>query len=255
MIMKEGLAAIVTGAGRGIGRAAALRLAREMPVVLVGLTQAHLAAVAEEIRAAGGRALCIAGDVADAKTAERAMTAAHAQGWKIGTLVSNAGVGKGGATHDFPLEAWKRLFDVNVHGAFSFVRAALPDMLEAGAGTICLISSTAGVKGYAYSAAYAASKHALVGLARSLAKEYGKRGIVAVPICPGFVDTDMAARTIRGLMTHRGLSEAEARAKIERVNPQRRLIPPEEVAEAIAFVCSGKVPSLSGEPMILGGGE
>lgn len=253
--MEDIRAAIVTGAGRGIGKAAALRLAREMPVALVGLTEAHLADVAGAIRSAGGRAVIVAGDVSDPRTAARAVEAVRTEGWKIGALVAGAGIGKGGPTHEFSFEDWKRVFDVNVHGAFSFVRAVLPDMIEAGAGTICLISSTAGVKGFAYSAAYSASKHALVGLARSLAKEYGKRGIVTVPICPGFVDTDMTARTIQGLMTHRGMSEAEAREKIERVNPQRRLIPPEEVAEAIAFACSGKVPSLSGEPMVLGGGE
>lgn len=248
-------AAIITGAGRGIGRAAALRLAREMPVVLVGLTEAHLSDVAEAVRAAGGRAIFVAGDVAEPGTAAKAVEAARAESWKIGALVSSAGIGKGGPTQEFSFEDWKRVFDVNVHGAFSFVRAVLPDMLEAGQGTICLVSSTAGVKGYAYSAAYSASKHALVGLARSLAKEHGKRGIVTVPICPGFVDTDMTSRTIEGLMKHRGMNEAAAREKVANVNPQRRLIPPEEVAEAIAFVCSGKVPSLSGEPMVLGGGE
>jgi len=248
-------AIVITGAGRGIGRAVALRLAQEMPLVLVGLTSAHLEAVANDVMARDGRAVVVSGDVADPATAARAVEAAHAQGWTVGGLVASAGIGKGGATHEFLAEDWKRLFDVNVHGAFHFVRAVLPDMLAAGSGTICLVASTAGVKGYAYAAGYSASKHALVGLARSMAKEYGKRGIVTVPVCPGFVDTDMARHTIEGLMKHRGISEAEARAKIERVNPQRRIIPAEEVAEAVAFVLSGKVPALSGEPMILGGGE
>jgi len=248
-------AIIITGAGRGIGRAAALRLASEGPLVLVGLSRAHLDAVANDILARDGRAVIVDGDVADPSTAERAVAAAHAEGWTVGALVASAGIGKGGPTHEFSTEDWRRLFDVNVHGAFHFVRAVLPDMLAAGQGAICLVSSTAGVKGYAYSAGYSATKHALVGLARAMAKEYGKRGIATVPVCPGFVDTDMAKKTIEGLMKHRGFGEAEAREKVERVNPQHRLIPPEEVAEAIAFVVSGKVPALSGEPMILGGGE
>jgi len=248
-------ATIVTGAGRGIGRAAALRLTAEGPLVLVGRTKAHLDAVANDVLARDGRAVVVEGDVADPGTAERAVAAARAEGWTVGALVASAGVGKGGPLHEFPAEDWKRLFDVNVHGAFHFVRACLPDMLAAGTGAICLVASTAGVKGYAYSAGYAATKHALVGMARSMAKEYGKKGIVTVPICPGFVDTDMTRRTIEGLVKHRGLTEAEAREKIARVNPQRRVIPPEEVAEAIAFVLSGKVPALSGEPMIIGGGE
>lgn len=248
-------AIIVTGAGRGIGRAAALRLASEAPLVLVGRTRAHLDATSNDILARDGRAVVVEGDVADPATAERAVASARAEGWTIGGLVASAGIGKGGPTHEFPAEDWKRLFDVNVHGAFHFVRAVLPDMLAAGSGAICLVSSTAGVKGYAYSAGYSATKHALVGLARALAKEYGKKGIAIVPVCPGFVDTDMARQTIEGLMRHRGLSEEVAREKVARVNPQRRLLPPEEVAEAIAFVMCGKVPALSGEPMILGGGE
>ncbi|HTK59984.1 MAG TPA: SDR family oxidoreductase [Candidatus Baltobacteraceae bacterium] len=248
-------ATVITGAGRGIGRAAALRLAGGGPLVLVGLTQAHLDAVANDILARDGKAIAVSGDVADPATSARAVEAAHAEGWTVGALVASAGIGKGGPTHEILEEDWKRLFDVNVHGAFHFVRAVLPDMLAAGQGAICLVSSTAGVKGYAYAAGYSATKHALVGLARSMAKEYGKRGIVTVPICPGFVDTDMARHTIEGLMKHRGIGEAEAREKIARVNPQRRILPPEEVAEAIAFVLSGNVPALSGEPMILGGGE
>src|SRR5688572_4704548 len=248
-------AIIVTGAGRGIGRAAALRLASEGPLVLVGLRKAHLEAVANDVLARDGRAIVVDGDVADPATAERAVAAARGEGWTIGALVASAGIGKGGPLHEVSAEDWKRLFDVNVHGAFHFVRACLPEMLAAGSGAICLVASIAGVKGYAYSAGYSATKHALVGLARSMAKEYGKKGIVTVPICPGFVDTDMARKTIEGLMKHRGIDEAEARARVERVNPQRRIIPPEEVAEAIAFVLSGKVPALSGEPMILGGGE
>jgi NAD(P)-dependent dehydrogenase (short-subunit alcohol dehydrogenase family) len=207
------------------------------------------------VLARDGRAVVVDGDVADPATAARAVETAHAEGWTIGALVASAGIGKGGPTHEVTAEDWKRLFDVNVHGAFHFVRAALPDMLAAASGAICLVASTAGVKGYAYSAGYSASKHALVGLARSMAKEYGKRGIVTVPICPGFVDTDMARHTIEGLMKHRGIGEEEAREKIARVNPQHRILPPEEVAEAIAFVLSGKVPALSGEPMVLGGGE
>lgn len=248
-------AIIITGAGRGIGKAAALRLAGEGPLVLVGLAQAHLDAVAAEVVSRGGKARVVSGDVAEPATAARAIETAHAEGWTVGALVASAGIGKGGPTHEFSAEDWKRLFDVNVHGAFHFVRAALPDMLAAGSGAICLIASTAGVKGYARTAGYSATKHALVGLARSLAKEYGKKGIVTVPICPGFVDTDMAKKTIESLMRHRGLDEAAARERIARVNPQHRIIPPEEVAEAIAFVLSGKVPALSGEPMVLGGGE
>src|SRR5690349_15122159 len=105
-------AIIITGAGRGIGRAAALRLATEHPLVLVGLTPSHLDAVASEVGARGGNAIAVAGDVVDPATAKLAVEAAHAQGRKISGLVASAGIGKGGPTHAFAAEDWKRLFDV-----------------------------------------------------------------------------------------------------------------------------------------------
>ena len=128
-------------------------------------------------------------------------------------------------------------------------------MLEQQHGAICLMSSLAGVKGVAYDAAYTSAKHALVGLAKSLALEYGKKGIVAVPICPGFVAGEMTDRTIRGIMRRQGVSEVEATKKVADASPQKRIMPAEEVAEAVALVCSGTIPALSGQPMILGGGR
>ena len=128
-------------------------------------------------------------------------------------------------------------------------------MVKQKSGAICIMSSIAGLKGIKYSAAYSSSKHALIGLAKSLAQEYGKYGIVTVPVCPGFVESDMTTRTIRGLMERNKISEEEARARVAKTNPQKRIIPAEEVAEIISFICSNKAPSLSGNPLILSGGE
>ncbi|MEY4744601.1 MAG: hypothetical protein RL272_546 [Candidatus Parcubacteria bacterium] len=248
-------AAIVTGGGRGIGRAISLRMAKEGPVIIVGRTGADLAATAREIEAAGGTAASVAGDVRDPATAAAAVRTALSRGWKVRSLVCNAGIGTSGPTAEFAMDTWRDIFAVNVEGAMHFVQSCLPSMLDAGGGTICLMSSIAGLKGYAYAAAYCASKHALVGLARSLAREYGSRGIAAVPICPGFVEGDMTDRTVRGVMARRGVSEDEARARVAKASPQRRILPPEEVAEAVAFACAGAVPSLSGNPLTLSGGE
>jgi NAD(P)-dependent dehydrogenase (short-subunit alcohol dehydrogenase family) len=246
---------IITGGGRGIGRSITLRLARESAVIPVGRNQADLMATCETVIAAGGEAIPSVGDVADPTTAERAVQLAREKGWAIRNLICNAGMGQSGPTHTFDSTTWTRIFDVNVHGSFYFVRACLPAMLDQGKGVIVLMSSTAGVKGYKYIAAYTASKHALVGLARSLAQEYGKRGIVTVPVCPGFVESPMTRKMIQGLAHHRGISVAEAEARIAEVNPQRRILPAEEVAEMVATVCSGVAPSLSGHPLILSGGE
>ncbi len=246
---------IITGGGRGIGRAIALRMAAQTPLVLVGRTAADLDGVRAEVGQAGGRAVCCPGDVAEPRTARAAIGQAREQGWKVRNLVCNAGIAKGGATATFDPDLWRRIFDVNVHGSFYFIQAALPEMIERRQGTICLMSSISGVKGYKYDAAYTASKHAVVGLARSLALEVGKHGLVVVALCPSFVESEMTTRTIRGLMQRRGISEAEAHKVVEATNPQRRILPAEEVAEMVAIVCSGLAPSLAGNPLILSGGE
>lgn len=246
---------IITGGGRGIGRAIALRLSEDTNIIIVGRTEKDLVSACEEIRKSGGQADFIAGDVSDPKTAGETVALAKKKKWNIAHLVCNAGIGKGGPTATLDKKLWQEVFDVNVNGSFCFVQAVLPDMLKNKKGTICLMSSIAGVKGYKNIAAYTATKHALVGLARSLALEYGKHGIVTVPICPSFVETEMTLRTVRGLMERHGISEDDARARVADTTPQKRIMPPEEVAEAVAFVCSGKVPSLSGNPLILSGGE
>jgi len=244
---------IITGGGRGIGRAIALRMAKETAIAVVGRTRKDISSVGDEILANGGEVRLRVGDVTNPETAERVIE--YCSGLSIRNLVCNAGISKGGATESFEIGLWKEILDVNITGSFHFIKACLPHMLKEKRGTICLISSTAGLKGYSHSAAYVASKHALVGLAKSLAIEHGKNGIVSVAICPGFVESDMTTRSIKSLAARRGISEDEARERITRVNPQHRIIPAEEVAEAVAFVCSGKVPSLSGSALTLSGGE
>jgi NAD(P)-dependent dehydrogenase (short-subunit alcohol dehydrogenase family) len=247
-------ATILTGGGRGIGRAIARRLAGVTPLVLVGRTAGDLDSARLEVEATGGQAACCPGDVADPQTAERAVRLAQERGWGVRNLICNAGDGKSGPTTTFDRERWKRIFDVNVHGCFYFVQACLPGMIERAQGTICLMSSIAGVQGFKYDAAYTASKHAVVGLARALAAEVGKHGIVVVPLCPGFVESEMTTRTIHALMQRRAISEAEARRVVEETSPQRRILPAEEVAEMVALVCAGLVPSLAGHPLLLTGG-
>jgi 3-hydroxybutyrate dehydrogenase len=246
---------IVTGGGKGIGRAIALRMAEETPVMVVGRTEETLRETVRLISERGGEALYRVGDVAHGVTAERAVELAHSKGYTVRNLVCNAGIGKAGLLHTFDVDLWKRMFDVNVHGSFYFTQACLPDMLHSGRGAICYISSVAGLKAYKGIAAYTATKHALIGLARSVAVEYGKRGIVSVPICPGFVESDMTDRSIASVMGFHRISEEEAREKIMSTNPQHRIFQPEEVAATVAFVCSGQAGALSGAPLVLGGGE
>jgi NAD(P)-dependent dehydrogenase (short-subunit alcohol dehydrogenase family) len=244
---------IITGGGRGIGRAIARRLSNLGPVVVVGRTAGDLDTICTEINAGGGAAAPCTGDIANLDTARNAVAVAQSRGWFVRHLICNAGIGKGGPTAEFDPEQWRRIFDVNVHGSFYFVQACVPGMVARGEGTLCFMSSTAGVKGVAFDAAYTASKHALVGLSRSLALEYGKQGIVSVALCPGFVESDMTRRTIAGMARRQGLSEQDAERKVAAMHPLRRLMTQEEVAEVVALVCSGALASVSGNPLILGG--
>ncbi len=248
-------ATIITGGSSGIGRAIAFRMVKEGNVLVVGLTESKLQSMCHQLNDIGIKAAYIRGDVADEETAARALRLVEINKWTVKNLVCNAGIGKSGPIEKYGSEMWRRVFDVNVHGAFYFVKQFLPGMLDRKSGNIILMSSTAGLRGFKYVSAYTATKHALVGFAKSIAQEHGKRGIVAVPFCPGYVDTEMTTRTIRGLMERNKISEEEARVKIAKINPQDRIIPPEEIAEMAAFVCSGKVPSLSGWPLSLSGGE
>jgi NAD(P)-dependent dehydrogenase (short-subunit alcohol dehydrogenase family) len=173
----------------------------------------------------------------------------------VTNLVCNAGIGHGGPAHTFDIQTWEHMFEVNVNGTFFFARTFLPSMMKRKKGNICIISSIAGLKGYKYQSAYCATKHALVGLAKSLALEYAKYNIQVVPICPSFVESEMTDRTIDGLVKHRGITKKEALKIVTNTNPQKRIIPASEIAEMVAIICEGKISSLNGNPVIMNGGE
>ncbi|MEK9151921.1 MAG: SDR family oxidoreductase [Patescibacteria group bacterium] len=251
-------ATIITGGGRGIGRAIAFRMCRGTPIVIIGRSKKHLLKVCEEIgrfKGSEGDVCCIVGDVSDPKFADVVVNECRLWGWHPQNLVCNAGIGTSWPTESFDTDLWKGIMDVNVNGAFHFVKACLPSMIDQNRGTIVLMSSIAGLKGYSHNLAYVASKHALVGMAKGLAVEYGKHGIVSVAICPGFVESDMTERSIASAAKRKNISNEAARELIARVNPQRRIIPAEEVAEMVAQVCSGKLASLSGSAIVMSGGE
>ena len=218
--MTEKTVTIITGGGRGIGRAIALRMARAGAVLVVGRTGADLASVCAEITSRGGVADYVVGDVADIATAGSAIARARERGWAVANLVCNAGIAKGGPLVSFSPEVWKAMFDVNVFGAFAFIQACLPTMIERKQGSVSIISSTLGLKGHKNDSAYSATKFALVGLAQSLAAEVKKHNIVVVPICPGFVDTEMTDRTLAGIVKHKGVSLAQAEQIVAASNPQ-----------------------------------
>ncbi|MBT2583452.1 3-ketoacyl-ACP reductase [Planococcus sp. ISL-109] len=189
----NGKTAIITGAGRGIGRATAIALANEgVNVGLIGLNQENLDKVAAELKDAGVKVATASADVSDLAAVEQAAEKLKNELGAIDILINNAGIGKFGGFMDLSPEEWKNIVDVNLMGVYNATRAVLPGMIEQSSGDIINISSTAGQKGAPVTSAYSASKFAVMGLTESLALEVRKHNIRVTALTPSTVVTDLA---------------------------------------------------------------
>jgi NAD(P)-dependent dehydrogenase (short-subunit alcohol dehydrogenase family) len=246
--------ALVTGASRGIGAVIAAALAAEGACVsLLARDAAALEQVAQSL--GRDRALAVAADISDAAAVSRAFGAARERFGGVEILVNNAGQAHSAKFTDTDPALWERLFAVNLTGTYLCTRAAVADMLKSGYGRIVNIASIAGLRGAAYVSAYTASKHAVVGLTRALALEYATRNLTVNAVCPGYVDTDIVRQAIANIRAKTGRSESEALAALLATNPQRRLIEPREVAHAVLWLCCPGAESITGQSIILSGGE
>ena len=254
-----GHTAVVTGGGRGIGEAVAHALAREgASVILAARTEAEIDRLAAELSALEHRAAAIVCDVTEPESVKRLAAEAAAlqpDGAGVDILVNNAGIARSSPLIRTDLGDWNRLLAVNATGTFLCTRAFLPGMIERGWGRVVNIASVAGLTGARYIAAYAASKHAVIGLTRSAAAEVAERGVTVNAVCPGYVDTPMTAESLRRISEKTGRTEAEALDAILSGTPQRRLIEPDEVAHAVVSLCAEGARGINGQSIVIDGGE
>ena len=242
-------AAIVTGAGRGIGRAIALELAREGPVAVADLLAPQARAVADEITEAGGRAAAVELDVTDpASVAEGVRAATDALG-PLQILVNNAGWDELRAFTDTDEAFWERVLDVNFKGALRMTHALLPGMIADGFGRIVSIGSDAARVGSSLESVYAGAKGGVIAFTKTIARESARHGVTANTVCPGPTDTPMLA----GIAAAGGDAERVIGA-MTRAVPMRRLALPEEVAAAVVFFASEQAGFVTGQTLSVSGG-
>ena len=241
--------AVVTGGGSGIGAAIATTLVDAgARVTLMGRNPEKLKDKAEELGTAFQAA-----DVTDRDQVATAFAAAAKRNGTVAILVNNAGAAEATPFGKMDDELWDRMVAVNLTGVYNCTKAAITAMAEAGSGRIVNIASTAGLKGYAYVSAYCAAKHGVVGLTRALALEYAKKGVTVNAVCPGYTNTDIIEESIEKIVAATGRSRDEALAEMVKVNPQQRLIEPEEVAATVMWICQQE--SITGQAIAVAGGE
>jgi len=246
----EGRHALITGGGTGIGAATAEHLhAAGARVSLLGRRMEPLLDVARDTNG-----LAVQCDVTKPDSIHRAFDEARTKNGLVDLLIVNAGIAESAPFHKMTRESWDRIISVNLTGAFDTVQAALPDLLKAEDARVVFIASVASLRGVPYAAHYAASKHGLLGLMRSMAAEYAKSKMTVNAVCPGYVDTPMTDQSVARVSQITGRGEGDARSAITNMNASGRLVDPKAIANLVLTLCLPLSRDINGAAVTIDGG-
>ncbi len=254
-IKLKGKSALVTGASRGIGRATALALAAVgVDVIVTARGAAELEVLVAEIQQLGAKAIAIPADIADFSSLTNMVSRSIAEFGHLDILVNNAGITEGTKFTSMDYELWQKIQRINVDAAMKLMQLTLDGMVSQGWGRVVNIASIAAKSGLRYSAAYNASKHAMLGLTRSVALDYATKNITVNAVCPGWVHTEMVEQTVTNIMAKTGRSREEAIQSLVKDVPLGRMVSSEEVAALVVFLCSYQAAAITGQGINIDGG-
>ena len=252
----KGQHAVITGGSRGIGAAISNYLAQlGANISLTGRTESTLAEQAQHIRNCYNVEVHTAlGNMADEADVNRCFKSAAKELGSVQILINNAGMGKSAPFHRMDNNLWHEIIGLNLTGTYLCTKEVFSEMREKGYGRIVNISSTVGLRGYPYIAAYCASKHGVIGLTRTLALECVKKGITVNAICPGYTDTDLVSEAVDAIIEKTGKHREEIQSEIDNISPMGRMVTPDEVAETVSWICLPSSASITGQSIVVSGG-
>ena len=245
--------ALVTGGGQGIGAAVARAMTTQgMRVTILGRRINVIQAMADNDPE---HLFAVAADVTDPDQVDAALKLSESRFGPVEVLINNAGQAQSAPFLKMDMNLWQQMLSVNLTGTMICSQAVLPAMLKSGWGRIVNVASTAGQIGYAYVSAYCAAKHGVLGLTKSLALELATKGITVNAVCPGFTETDLVRESINRVVAKTGRTPEQAMAEFVKTNPQGRLVQPEQVADAVLWLCSEGASAVTGQSISVAGGE